>query len=122
ERVDVGGVRVIQARGDLRLAQEAGAQLVGAALRQAEDLDDGVAAERRLLGAVDLALAARGDALAKHELAELADRRRRGGAVSGVHGLPVSSRGLPPRGARARPGVMIPSGRARRMCGRGYRQ
>jgi hypothetical protein len=66
-------VGVIELRGELGLAEKAfDATLEGAA--GAEDLDDGFAMKRDLLGEVDIAEAARADELAEHEVAEHAAR------------------------------------------------
>jgi len=67
----VRGVRVIEPRGELRLAHEALGRGVVAPPR-AQHLDDDVASQRGLLAAVHGAVAARADPLEQHELADLA--------------------------------------------------
>ena len=65
EGVDVGGVRVVEARGEARLAEEPLGTDIGPA---GECLDDRLALERRLLGPVDLALTAGAEELADDEV------------------------------------------------------
>ena len=75
ERVDVRGVRMVEPRRQPRLAQEALDRDVARAQPAVQDLDDGLAAEQRLLGAIDRAEPAFADALAQDELSQRPARK-----------------------------------------------
>ncbi len=108
ERVDVRGVRMVEARRELGLAQEPlDPQLLAF---RSKDLDDRLAAQRRLLGEIDIAVAAATDHLAQHEPAELAagERSRRVGGRRGRYAGGHAGRHAEPRRRVGRHGITIP--------------
>src|SRR5262249_19527459 len=70
ERIDVRGVRMIEARRQPRLAHEPLNRLLIGAMVLAQDLDDRLTLEQRLLGAMDAAELPLADLLAEHEISE----------------------------------------------------
>jgi hypothetical protein len=72
ERVDVRGVRMIEARSELGLAEKALLRDGAGTTARVKNLDDDVAAQRRLMRAVHDAVSALTEPVAEYELAESA--------------------------------------------------